>query len=274
MPSGAEQKFKVSDEVYRVRQCWIKFCHYRWKTRLHFLPQSKNEARITQIWLNAGEFPPIRPPPSTLGRAEPSVMMIHICGGASFLKSFKMCVECLYWVGGGGHNENNKNSDKMLWRVQYIPVWTWCWAHNRTAVIFQGQSTRHWIVKKMKCQWVQSIAIWSHSICPALWQKTSNVFLSPESEYISLQTHETESRPWNSSLSFFGATLTPSLPSITNSTMLTHTALIKQSNPVTVTVKYSNHRSHIHMKWIGVKVVVTKGFAEEQHTLATQRLCT
>lgn len=54
----------------------------------------------------------------------------------------------------------------------------------------------------------------------------------------------------------------------------THTALIKQSNPAPVTVNYSNHWSHIHMKWIGVKVGVTKGFAEEQYTLATQRLCT
>lgn len=58
--------------------------------------------------------------------------------------------------------------------------------------------------------------------------------------------------------------------------MLTHTnthkAVIKRGNPVLVTMNYSSHRSHILMKWITVKIIVT--LPEEQCTVATQRLST
>ena len=52
----------------------------------------------------------------------------------------------------------------------------------------------------------------------------------------------------------------------------THKAVIKRSNPVLATMNYSSHRSHILMKWITVKTIVT--LPEEQYTVATQRLST
>lgn len=45
------------------------------------------------------------------------------------------------------------------------------------------------------------------------------------------------------------------LPFVIDYTM--HWAVIKRSNPVSVTINYSNHRSHILVTWITVKIIVT-----------------
>lgn len=72
-------------------------------------------------------------------------------------------------------------------------------------------------------------------------------------------------RPWNSLLSLelhqhchCPASLTTVWTyACTHTSTHAHTALIKRSNPVLVTINYSNHRSHIHMKWITVKIIVS-----------------